>query len=77
LQHNHTRSDLSPPKKNPKKKKIIIIKTEKNNKKQYNVKHKKLKQYNPPPKSKQKCTPQKNHLSKKYKKNKTKPKKTQ
>ena len=33
------------------------------------MKDKKLNQYNPPNKSKQKCTPQKNHLS--FKKNKT------
>jgi hypothetical protein len=63
LQHKHTQSDLPP---NPKKKKIIIIiKTEKT---QYNVEDKKLKQYNPPQKSKQKCTPKKNKN-----KNKTKP----
>ena len=43
-------------------------------KNQYNVKDKKLKQYNPPQKSKQKCTPQKNHLSKKNNKKKKKKK---
>jgi hypothetical protein len=46
-------------------------KTKKN---QCNVKDEKLKQYNPSQKLKQKCTPQKNHLSKKTK-TKTKPKK--
>lgn len=64
LQHKHTQSDPS-----PQIIKKIIIKTEK---KQYNVKDKKLKQYNPPQKYK-KCTHQKKITClKKKNQNKTK-----